>query len=381
MANFVNPAYATPAQIESMRRYAAQLMQPSDVRHPLQGVGDVVRALVGGSIGAQAGEQERAGAAEFGKRLLEATSSKDPAKAMELMSDPRAAPIQALLLKTLMEWGPPEGVTLPGGISAHRPSGPWFGGGEKVPPVTPVIQGAALPPAKVAPAPYQSAVGEPIPESRTTEGATDAEINALGARYGIPNAAKLSRAGMEMAAEQKRQETRAALETGQQVKGEGTREIVGNLRANLLSDIPEAIKIIDKNPHSTTGKVAWMSANVPDSPAFRAAEVLKKIEGGALQHEIQTVENAEQRRLSPAETDAIRARLGIGQNQDYATLRRNLVNLQKRYLATGTWATTPGEPANLTPQPGQAQAGEQPGNDAFVIHGVTPLKTWQNRNQ
>jgi hypothetical protein len=381
MAEFVNPAYATPAQIEARRRLAAQLMQPSDVKHWTQGVGDIVRALVGGHIGAEAGEQERAGAAQFGKKLLEATASRDPAKAMELMSDPRAAPIQALLLKTLMEWGPAQGATLPGGIQVHGPVNPWFDRGESVPPATPVTQGAALPPAKVAPAPYQSAVGEPIPESRTTEGATDAEINAVGARYGLPNAAKLARTGMQMQAEQKRQETKAALETAQQVKGEGTREIVGNLRANLLSDIPEAIKIIDQNPHSTTGKVAWMSANVPDSPAFRAAEVLKKIEGGALQHEIQTVENAEQRRLSPAETDAIRARLGIGQNQDYATLRRNLVNLQKRYLATGTWATTPGEPANLTPQPGQAQAGEQPGDDAFIVHGVTPLKTWQNRNQ
>jgi hypothetical protein len=106
MANFVNPAYATPAQREAMRKYAAQLMQPSDVRHWTQGVGDIARALVGGTMLGRAGEQERGAKTEYAKQLAEAVRSKDPALIQSVLANPEVEPVQAFILKQLLEAKP-----------------------------------------------------------------------------------------------------------------------------------------------------------------------------------------------------------------------------------------------------------------------------------
>lgn len=46
---FVNPAYATPQQLEQMRLYAQQLLKPQPVKHWAQGVGNIAQALIGGN--------------------------------------------------------------------------------------------------------------------------------------------------------------------------------------------------------------------------------------------------------------------------------------------------------------------------------------------
>lgn len=46
--NFINPQYATPEQIATLRQYGAQLLQPQPVQHWAQGLANVVRALMGG---------------------------------------------------------------------------------------------------------------------------------------------------------------------------------------------------------------------------------------------------------------------------------------------------------------------------------------------
>ena len=121
MAEFVNPAYATPAQRAAMRKYAEQLMTPSDVRHWTQGVGDIARALVGGTMLSRAGEQERGAKTEYARQLAEAVRSKDPAQIQSVLANPEVEPVQAFILKQLLEAKPSTRVSA-GGASYEEPS-------------------------------------------------------------------------------------------------------------------------------------------------------------------------------------------------------------------------------------------------------------------
>src|SRR6516164_4645604 len=103
MAEFVNPAYATLDHRAAMRKYAEQLMTPSDVRHWTQGVDDLARALVGGTMLSRAGEQERGAKTEYARQLAEAVRSKDPAQIQSVLANPEVEPVQAFILKQLLE--------------------------------------------------------------------------------------------------------------------------------------------------------------------------------------------------------------------------------------------------------------------------------------
>ena len=58
--NFINPAYATPAQKAQMYAYAQELMKPQQVKNGWQGLGSIARALIGGYFYHQANEEEQA---------------------------------------------------------------------------------------------------------------------------------------------------------------------------------------------------------------------------------------------------------------------------------------------------------------------------------
>jgi hypothetical protein len=359
MANFVNPAYATPAQIESMRRYAAQLMQPSDVRHWTQGAGDIVRALVGGSIGARAGEQERAGAAEFGKRLLEATSSKDPAKAMELMSDPRAAPIQALLLGKLMEWGPPTELALPGGITMRKPVEPYFSG---APSVTPVTGGQPLPPA-TPPVPYRSAVpGQII--SRTTEGSPDSAfptypaIDKAAQGFGFGPLGPMISEGQKFVTEQKRQEAAASLAGVQEQTSRAQTEQSQAIRQGIGPEI-KAIKdeLAKEQFYSPlTGSAAIPLSRIPGRPQFNFANRIEGLKNKlAILYEDSLRARNPGARLMPDQVEQYKQQLGLDIS-DRAHLQQKLDEYEKQY-AGGTGyepSKVPAQPPGAFP----AEAGE-----------------------
>ncbi|MEJ0094557.1 MAG: transglycosylase SLT domain-containing protein [Methylocella sp.] len=66
--NFINPAYATPAQRQQLYAYANELMKPQPVKSVAQGFGELARALVGGYTGHLADQQEQNSyAAQVGK--------------------------------------------------------------------------------------------------------------------------------------------------------------------------------------------------------------------------------------------------------------------------------------------------------------------------
>lgn len=56
--NFINPAYATPEQIASLRLYADQLQKPQPVKNWAQGLSEMTRALMGGYMGYRADQRE-----------------------------------------------------------------------------------------------------------------------------------------------------------------------------------------------------------------------------------------------------------------------------------------------------------------------------------
>lgn len=61
--NYINPAYATPEQLASLREYAKQLMtgsQQQEVHRPWQGVSNIVNALVGGYEANRADKMQQA---------------------------------------------------------------------------------------------------------------------------------------------------------------------------------------------------------------------------------------------------------------------------------------------------------------------------------
>jgi hypothetical protein len=67
--NYLNPAYATPAQKAELYKYAAELMKPQPVHNWAQGIGEVARSVVGGYEAHQADVQEQASAANAAKKL------------------------------------------------------------------------------------------------------------------------------------------------------------------------------------------------------------------------------------------------------------------------------------------------------------------------
>jgi hypothetical protein len=62
--NYLNPAYSTPAQRAQLYKYADALMSPQPVKNGWQGLGEMVRSLVGGNAAYQANVQEQASQAQ-----------------------------------------------------------------------------------------------------------------------------------------------------------------------------------------------------------------------------------------------------------------------------------------------------------------------------
>lgn len=101
--NFINPAYASPQQIASLREYAKQLMTDQPVHHWAQGVGNIARALMGGYEAHQADVQEQQANQGLSQQLGEAIQSKDLAKITALAGNPRMTPAHIALLMGLLE--------------------------------------------------------------------------------------------------------------------------------------------------------------------------------------------------------------------------------------------------------------------------------------
>jgi hypothetical protein len=359
MAEFVNPAYATPAQIEARRRLAAQLMQPSDVKHWTQGAGDIVRALVGGHIGAEAGEQERAGAAQFGKKLLEATASKDPAKIMELMSDPRAAPIQALLIGKLMEWGPPTELGLPGGITMRKPVEPYF---SREPSVTPVTGGQPLPPAIPGP-PGPGSVGDIVPGSRTVSGSPDSAfptypaIDKAAQGFGFGPVGPMISEAQRFVTEQKRQEAAAGLAGVQEQTAKAQTEQSQTIRQSIGSEI-KAIKdeLAKEQFYSPlTGSAAIPLSRIPGRPQFNFANRIEGLKNKlAILYEDSLRARNPGARLMPDQVEQYKQQLGLDIS-DRAHLKQKLDEYERQYSGGTGYEPLP------TPRPQgafPAQAGE-----------------------
>lgn len=380
--NFVNPAYASPQQIAALREYAKQLQTEQPVHHWAQGLGNIARALVGGHEARQADVQEQASNREFAKQLMEATASKDPAKLMQVMSHPMAQPIQALLARQLLEWGPEKGVTLPSGLSVRGPTDPWFsqepGGPPQrfTPPAAPTAPPSVPPTAPVAPpaAPNAetSSVGDIIPGSRTVTGSPDSAFDALGRQYGVPNLAALNKAGIGQAAELEAAKTAAALKGAQTQTAAGQESVSTPIRQR----IPEEIKAIQKQLEGETfyspltGKAGHVRAQIPGTPAFNLNMKLETVKDLAAQlYADQLRATNPTARIMPTQLEMYRQSLGLDL-RDPETLKRSLNDLMKRY-GGGTGYTPTPQPA---PQSsfGQAQAAESPGGGVKVLRVLPP---------
>ena len=240
------------------------------------------------------------------------------------------------------------------------------------------------PPQGNAPMPPQAAnpndvpTGTPMPPGQNITG-PNTTVNSVQTQNLPPGGGPIDPADLatitklQEIKKQQLRENAAATAAGQaDVREQGTEAVTADIKKNLQADIPDALNYIDKNPTATVGKPAWLTKDVPNSPAAIANEKLRKIRAGVLQHEVQTIENRDQRRMSLDEIAAISDRLGLSQNQPYEDLRANLVTLQKRF-SNAPNSPASGAPANLTPRAGQAQAGERSGGGpAFKILRVAP---------
>lgn len=139
--NFINPAYASPQQVASLREYAKQLMTDQPVHHWAQGVGNIARALMGGYEAHQADIQEQQANQGLSRELGEAIQSKDLAKITALAGNPRMTPAHIALLAALLE---PRGQNTYGPGATMGQPGPSIMGGAGVPP-GPASQGAPAP--------------------------------------------------------------------------------------------------------------------------------------------------------------------------------------------------------------------------------------------
>lgn len=378
--NFVNPAYASPQQIAQLRQLASHLMGQATTPDATHWTGILAKALMGYSGRKEmekADVQEQTANKEFAKEILQATSSKDPSQIMAVMANPRAAPLQALLIGKLLEWGPEQGVTLPG-LAAHGPAEPWFNKGATsgaTPPVAPA-QGSTAP---ITPTPVQtttesapdmSSVGDVVPGSRTVTGTPDAVFDQLGQKYGIPNLGQLNKVGMQQAGELEAQKTGAALR-GAQTQ---TAAAQGEVSTPIRQRIPEEIKSIKQQLEGETfyspltGKAGHVRAQIPGTPAFNLNLKLETVKDLATQlYADQLRATNPTARIMPAQLEMYRQSLGLDL-RDPATLKRSLDDLMKRY-GGGTGYTPTPQPAPQGPFP--AQAGES-GGGGYKVLKVTP---------
>lgn len=373
---FVNPRYASPQQIAARRKYAEELMMgkgQQPVRHWAQGLSNIANALMGGYTERKASAEEQASNLEFGRQLLQATSSKDPAQIMALMSNPRAQPLQALLIGKLLEWGPEQGVTLPSGVALRKPVEPYFNR-EAAPMGTPVGSTAPITPTPVQTTnepPPPSSVGDIIPGSRTVTGSPDEAFNRLGQQYGVPNLGELNRAGIQQAGELEAVKTAAGLK-GAQTQTAAAQESVST---PIRQRIPEEIKSIKQqleqetfyNP--LTGKAGHVRAQIPGTPAFNLNMKLETVKDLTAQlYADQLRATNPTARIMPAQLEMYRQSLGLDL-RDPATLKRSLDDLMKRYGGGTGYTPTPqaAPPQGAFP----AQAGETLGGGYKVLR-VTP---------
>lgn len=99
----LSPNYATPEQRKQMYAYANALMAPQPVQHWAQGLGEIVRSLVGGTLSHQADVQEQAAAGQsksdigstVGQYLSPPISPASGASASQASAPPAAAPALA----------------------------------------------------------------------------------------------------------------------------------------------------------------------------------------------------------------------------------------------------------------------------------------------
>lgn len=110
--NFVNPAYATPEQLKSLREYSQQLMTGSGqqpVHRWTQGVSNLVNALVGGYEGYRADQMQNEAAARNASDLkalisqLQAPGGKpNPGTEAQIYANPMTSPEQRALIGGLI---------------------------------------------------------------------------------------------------------------------------------------------------------------------------------------------------------------------------------------------------------------------------------------
>lgn len=292
--NFVNPAYATPAQRKAMLEYALQLQKGQPVQHWAQGLSNIVGALVGGGLERKVGEEERGAKTQYAKQLAEALRSKDPAEQIATIASPEADPLTAIIMRQLQEYGPPVSTTRtigPLSTSVSAPIAPTaFGGGAA--PVQPVQRGGGLPPpaAPTAATPrggnltgpdrevtgvdygpttfvqrYAPATGQPdIPDIPGLSPQENAQYKALQQGNVAIEEAK-SRATLSGAQQQTAATQAAVNEPIQKRVAAETKAILGELGTETLA-----------NP--LTGKTGYVRAQIPGTPAFNLNQRLRSLE-------------------------------------------------------------------------------------------------------
>jgi hypothetical protein len=380
--NFINPAYASPQQIASMRQYAEQLKTGALAggKHPLDILASALMGYAGKKQGEQATSEEQRSNKQFAKELMDATASKDPAKLMEAMSNPRAGPYQALLLGKLMEWGPARELGLPGGVTMRGAYDPYFNkepvqGAAAVPPQATV----APPQQRAQPAPYQSAVGDVIPGTRTTTGSPDSAFPAItevARGFGFGNAGPLVSEAQRMATEHKKSEAAATLAGAQEQTAKAQMPASQQVRQHVGPLVAEIIKELQNEQFydPLTGKGGVAKSQIPGSHAYNVNKKISDLADMITSLRIdQLTATNPNRRIFPEDVSAFKRSQGL----DIANpqgLMDNLKRIQREYGAGGTgYETTlplPSQPQGAFP----AQAGEGSG---FKILKVNPTNAGQ----
>jgi len=210
------PLFGAPTSTPEQRKYSRALaemllkqgMSGEPIRSPLQGVGRIVQALVGGYMGNQANKAETEQRAQMAKNMLEAMNSGDRAKMLAAALNPNNPEGTA---RVLAEGGflRPLGEERAGEVSRPVIAAPMSGGGGG---------GVAPPPAAAAqpiqPRPVQTVTPPPMQSAAPQQPAT------FNQRFGFDPAASVNALDPLAAKSREFADLRARTEMGIKSRGE-----------------------------------------------------------------------------------------------------------------------------------------------------------------
>jgi len=286
------------------------------------------------------------------------------------MANPRAQPLQALLIGKLLEWGPEQGITLPG-VSLRKPTEPYFSKD-----TTAAAQGFTQPTAAAAPAAAPTAPSAaatatfpPPPTGPTPNTRVDETFNTLGKQYGVPNLAEVNRAGIEGAARLEAAKSAAQLEGAQKQTATAQVPVSTPIRERISGEINSIEKQLnDETLYSPlTGKTGYVRSQIPGTPASNLGGKLEALKDLATQLYVDQLRATNPTsRINPDQIRMYRDSLGLDL-KDKETLKRSLADLKQKFGGGAGYEPTP-KPPSQGPFP--AQAGE--GSTGPRILKVTP---------